>query len=297
MAHSCRICSASSDEHIARIVSLAEKIPVSIETIEDGFASESSEIFSDIYRRFLEEGNPAAILFVCRKEIGDALGARGDLSDAARLRCRRVLEFMKEPKRFACICSDAGALATMVRVTWMAHSGRQLSATQECQTTSFSDTQWRELYQYCGRYSQAAPMGVQQPLILLIYALASLQVGGRDDESYITAQRIIQQIAEEQFVGQYRMRTPFIVCDENGRAYRYTGTVQSTRDRAGFMRVNGLPYHLGNADGVRYYLPNLGRGQRPLEVGDVVSDLELGVGYLGFSLYKEEGCAERRRGK
>jgi hypothetical protein len=289
-----------SDElytHIAKIGSLAEKIPVSIETIEDGSASESSEVFSGIYHRFLEEGNPAAILFVCRKEIGDALGAQGDLSDAARMRCRRVLEFMKEPRRFACICSDAGALATLIRVTWMAHSGHQLSATRECQTTSFSDAQWHELYQYCSRYSRVAPMGTQQPLILLIYALSSLQIGGRDVESYIAAQRILQQIAEEQFVGQYRMRTPFIVCDEDGRAYRYTGTVQTTRDRTGFMRVNGMPYRLGNADGVRYYLPNLGRNHRPLEVGDVVSDLELGVGYLGFSLYKEEGCAERRRNK
>lgn len=284
-------------DHIALIYALADDIPVSIDTIDGNVGAGASAAFLGIYRRFLEEGNPAAILFVCRKEIKDALGAQGSLSDAARHRCERVLEFMKEPSRYNCICSDAGALATLVRVAWMTFSGNQLSATRECQTTSFSGSQWRELYQYCSRYSQVALPGAQQPLIVLIYALSALQIGGRDIESFEVAQRILQQISEDQFGGQYRMRTPFIVCDEDGSACRYSGTVKYTRERTGFVRVNGLPFHLGNSDGVRFFLPNLGRSQHMPEVGDVLSDLELGIGYTGFSLYKEEGCAERRRQK
>ena len=93
------------------------------------------------------------------------------------------------------------------------------------------------------------------------------------------------------------MRTPFIVCDENGRACRYTGTVLYRGEKTGFMKVNGLPHRLGNTEGVRFYLPNLGRNTQMPEEGDVISDLERGIGFIGFSLYKEEGCKERRRNK
>lgn len=284
------------DDHLVTISSFADGIPASIDAIEGrSVDNREATTFLGIYNRFLEEGNPAAILFVCRKEIKDILDSEETLSDSARRRCRRVLDFMREPSRFDCINTDANALSTLIRVAWMTFSGTQLSGTRECQTPTFSQEQWRELLKYCERYSQKAERGGQQPLVVLLYALAVIQSYGRTPASYERAYEILRQIGEDRFIGQYRLRTPFMVCDEDGEPSRYTGTVRYVKERYGFMDVNGLPSRFGNIDGVRFYFANLGRSGKVPERGDLYSDLEVGIGYTGFSLYKEDGRRDRRR--
>ena len=53
------------------------------------------------------------------------------------------------------------------------------------------------------------------------------------------------------------------------------------------MRINGLPKHLA----IKYDARNLGyftNATIPAK-DDVLGGLELGIGYTGFALYKEEG--------
>lgn len=283
-------------EHLAAIKSFADGTPVSIAAIEEAQDStdQANSAFLEIYNRFLEQGNPAAIIFVCQKEIKDIASSTEDLSMAAILRCRTVLEFMTEPARLKCISREPNALATLIRVAWMALNGKRLSLSKECQETRMSQEDWHKIYQYCDKYAKTTPRNGQQPLLILLYALSALQISERSSSGFEKAHTIIQQIKEEQFTGPYRTRTPFIVCDESGTPIRYTGTVKYTEDRKGFARVNGIPAFLGSREGVHFSLNNFGRNSRMPEVGEVLSDLEIGMNYMGFTLFKEQGREERR---
>lgn len=285
------------DDHLVKISSFADGIPASIDLIERRMNLDSVEAtaFTEIYDRFLEEGNPAAILFVCRKEIKDVLDSQENFNELARRRCQRVLDFMREPNRLNCISSDANALGTLIRVAWMTFGGKQLSATRECQTPAFSQDQWRELGGYCERYAQKVVRGGQQPLFLLVYALTVIQIGGKTPDSYERAYGILRRISEDRFGSQYRLRTPFMVCDEDGETTRYTGKVRYVRDRYGFMDVNGMPTRFGNNEGIRFYFSSLGRSIKMPEQGDVFADLEIGVSYTEFRIFKKEGRLERGR--
>lgn len=287
------------DEHVSKIASFADGIPASIDLIEnDGqtLDNRDASVFVSIYNKFLQQGNPAAIMLICRKEINQ-LNDQEELSEAAAHRCRKVLDFMTERERFKCIGSDSNALAFLVRTAWMAFSKSRLSETKECRLTSLSQLQWRELHRYCRAYSQVVEVqpNLLQPLIILIYALSTLQIGGRDSASYGSAYTILQQIKEEQFYGQYRMKTPFIICNESGEPVRFTGTVRYTKGRSGYMNVNGLPFRLGNTEGVYFNQSSLGRNSTMPEVGEVLPGLVLGINYRGFTLYNEQGCKERGR--
>lgn len=286
-------------DHILEISGYADTIPVTIDTIEQQSELEDSgaSTFMEIYQKFLEEGIPAAILFVCRKEIQDALESAERLGEAARLRCRKVLSFMKEPTRLRCIYTDSNAIDMLIRVAWMAYSGTQLTITTQCQTPGLAMEHWRELHKYCERYAHAVTEGGQRPIVMLLYALCVIQVGNKTRDSYERAYHIIRTINEERFGKQYRMRTPFMVTDEHGKPDLYTGTVRHTKDRYGYMDVVGLPSSLGNTDGIHFSYANLGRNVDMPAEGRVFGELEVGIGYMGFTLYREEGRKVRRRSK
>lgn len=283
--------------HISKIGAFADQVPATIDTIENrGNTTDirDASMFIDIYDKLLEQNNPAAILFICQKEINQ-FGSAEVISDAEAARCQRVLDFMKEPSRYKCISSDSNALAFLIRTTWLAFNKTRLSEAKEYQTTALTKFQWHELYRYCKAYSDLTPSSSQQPLLILVYALSALQVGGFDIKSYTTAYSIIQQIEEDQFSSQYRMRTPFIVCDEDGEPLRYVGTVTRVRGHVGYMNVDGMPRRYGNTDGVRFRQYNFSKNSPMPEIGEVMDGLELGIGYTGFSLFKEQGLKELGR--
>ena len=291
---------ARSDElsdHISKITDFASDVPATIDTVLDGnqqFDTRDASLFLEIYRRFLEEGNPAAILFVARKEIAQ-IGAHDTLSEAELKRCRKVLDFMTEQRRYSCICSDPNAVAFLVRVAWMTYSGTWLNETYECQTVGLSPEQWRDLHRYCKAYSQVVQPSMQQPLIMLVHALSTLQVEGREPIGYTDAYSIIKPIREEQFNSPYRLKSPFIVCDEHGEPIRYTGQVRYFNGRNGYMDVYGLPSTFGNTTGVYFHHLNLGRNKEMPQEGEIYPDLELGIGYMGFQLYSTQVRKERER--
>lgn len=294
-----------SDElgnHLGNIRSFADKVPVTIDTIvalENGDITDDAgtSAFIDLYQRYLQEGVPTAILLLAHKEVGGVSRDSRELSAHDRRRCEKAMNFMADSTRYACVCKDANALASLVQIAWMAVTGTRLSSTRECQTTSLARDEWEMLYRYCRDYDQVVTTKTCQPIIVLVHALSALQVGNRNHYSYSAAYEILQKVHEEQFGSQYRMRTPFIICEDNGMPVRYSGTVISTKERVGYVRVNGFPRYLGGGVGVRFFLPNLGRHKRMPEVGDVLSNLEMGIGYTGFSLYTERGRDERRRSR
>ena len=182
----------------------------------------------------------------------------------------------------------------LIRIAWAIFDGSKLSNFPECQVTSITPPQWRKLRQYCSIYDDIAQENNKQPIILLVYALSELQTYDLRQEGFSAAKEIIDHIHEDLFY-QPRMWTPFMVCGENGEPIKYTGTVVSVKDNNGFIRVNGLPFKLGRDVGVRFRRSNLGKIVSP-EVNDVMNDLEIGISYTGFSVYKEAGRRARNAG-
>ena len=238
----------------------------------------------------LEANNAAAITFICQKELRIPKGT-GKLDTDQLLRCRTVYDFMKEPDNFECICSNAYALAMMIRVVWMLYNETTLTSSPECQLTRLNHKQWVELNKLCSMYNELAGDS-KQPLIILLFALSTLQINGLSEGGFQAALDILETIDESMFY-QRRMWTPFMLCDENGTPYVFTGTVLSTRDNNGFIRVNGVPRRMRNDVGVRFRLHNLGSGKKMPEPNQVLGGLELGMGFTSFSVYTAAGRRDR----
>jgi len=251
---------------------------------------EAEKICFDLYDEMLEANNAAAITFICQKELQLPKGTRK--LDAAFLeRCRKVYSFMKEDDNFECICANAYALAMMIRVTWMTYNGTLLTSTPECQLTRLKTREWAEIYRLCRQYDELAGEN-KQPLIILLYALSALQVSGLSEFGYQEAVDIVGTMNEDMFY-QRRMWTPFMICQEDGTPYKFSGTVLSVKDNNGFIRVNGVPQRLKKDNGIRFRQYNLGRNRKMPEPREVLSALELGIGFTGFSVYTESGRKDR----
>ena len=107
---------------------------------------------------------------------------------------------------------------------------------------------------------------------------------------YQEANRLLESLGEDNFYSVSRMRVPYLLCDESGTPWLFSGKViQADEQRhAGFVKVDGVPQNLGRKNGVRFFQNNLGRRSMPHQ-NDVLGDLEMGIGYMGFSLYTESG--------
>lgn len=244
--------------------------------------------------------NPSAILLVCQKELRIPQNGQ-ELNQDQLARCRRIHDFMMEEDNYACISSSAYALSTLIRVCWMLYNRTVLSPVLECQLTRLKPAEWKELNQLCSSYDRCTSssgannygtQAVKQPIIMLLYALSTLHCNGLTDHGYRDALSILKQIDEDLFY-QPRMRTPFMICDEKGMPVNYTGTVRSIEKNGGFINIHGLQT-LNNRGGVRFRQRNLGRRESAHAPGDVFGkELELGIGYISFSVYKAAGRKEK----
>lgn len=244
----------------------------------------------ELYDEMLEDNNAAAITFVCQKELQLPKGTRA-LNEDQLERSKKVFNFLMEEDNYECVSTNTYALSMLIRVTWMVFNKTTLTHSPECQLTKLKRTEWQKLYQLCQQYDIIVGER-KDPLIILLFALSILQVNGLRKDSFIEAVDLLGTLDESLFY-QRRMWTPFMLCDENGYPYKYSGTVISTKPPLGFMQVNGVPRNLNKDVGIRFRQYNLGRRRRMPEERDVLSQLELGIGYTGFSVYTEEGRKEK----
>ena len=282
--------------HIVEISDYSASFKITLDSIQrhlDGNSpqNEDEEAFFSLYDDMLNANNPAAITFVCQKELS-ILDYDCPLNAEQIARCDKVRRFIVENERnLDCVSRDAYAVALLMRVCWMLYNGTVLNPSLERQTTRLNLEHWEELRRYgewYDRLTQNADV-MKQPVIMALYALATFQANGtRNPQSYSNAKNILNSIREEDFGFMSRMRTLFTVCKENGEPYLYTGTVLSIDEKNnGWMSVDGLiPY---SKEGVRFRKYYLGRSARNVKVNAVLGDLELGVGYTSFSVYKESG--------
>ncbi len=282
--------------NIAAIQAISNDFQITISEIKS--RTEGQNTYYELYDRLLEANNPAAITFICLKELdraGIVFRSTESLTDRQVQTCRNVLDFMREPDEFECICNDSYALALAIRVSWMCYNQTALLSNGECQLTYLKREEWFNIRDLCHKYFDRTDPAVRQPILVLLYALSELQVTG----NFQSAVCILDTLEERQFFNAERMRTPFLICNEVGEAKKpdgtkYDGTVISTKDYNGYIRVNGVPERLGNKIGIRFRRNNLGRNVRMPVKNDYLTDLELGIGYMGLSAYRAEGSRERR---
>ncbi len=280
-------------KHVSKIAQYSSGHMIMIQDIVNGT---DEEPFVRLFHDMITKNNPSAINFVCQQELEQAgLNGRlnflknGDLDEVQQLSdsqlqvCERVREFMCRDEYGACIEKDGHALYLLLRTTWMCYNKRPLTDSRECQLTYMEDRHWEEIRRICELYSACTGEN-KRPLVILLNALAVVQLNG----DYITASQLIESLNEDAFFSTARMRVPYMICDEQGNPEEYSGTVLSTKGYSGFIKVEGMPFHLGGKTGVRFSMKNLGMRSMPKEK-EILNHLELGIGYTGFSVYKAEG--------
>ena len=283
------------NEHMLKIKGFSEECSITLQKIRDyragksGWTDQEKALF-DLYDEMLLDNSASGIMFVCQKELAN-IATNRDLDPDDLKRCREVHNFMTEQENFDCISTNSYALATLIRVTWMLYNKKPLASMVECQLTRLTMDQWKEVYKYCDIYTRAAGDNVQ-PILVLISALSLLQISGLSLEGYHKAMEKLHLLREDRF-NQPRMRTPFMICDENGEPCKFYGTVEYLDERfGGSIVLDNVPEYLDNKRGVRFHRANLGGGAS-LILHQPMSGLELGIGYTSFAVYTAEGRKQK----
>lgn len=284
--------------HLSQIRSDAAKLPISMDSILNRHehartTNPATEAFFALYDSMIEANNPAAITFICQKELKIPKDRKKLDDDTLRV-CKKVLDFLTLEENYICVSSNAYAMAMLIRYSWMYFNKYILDGTSECQLTNINSEQWGTIYKYCTQYEAITAPNDRQPIIMLAYALAALHINGVSETGFSEAQKIINSIQEDSFF-QPRMRTPYMICTNDGRPIKYGGTVIYTDNQKnnGQIRVHGIPQRLQNTPGVRFNRLTFGRKSKMPDMNRTFSDLEIAIGYTGFVVYNEVGRKER----
>lgn len=279
--------------HLGKIAEYSCNHKITIDEIED---SSVNNPFQKIFDDMLNQNNPSAICFVCQQELNRVLldgksiaekqmeGVVYKLNQKQLDVCKKIIDFMLKEEYSPCVYANHYALYLLLRVEWMFYNGHPLFAGNEKQLTYLQTDEWKEINRICELY-ELCPGASKRPIVTLIYALSEIQIG-RDNKAYKKAVSIISKLSEEMFYSTPRMRVPYLICFEPGIPKLYTGTVLSTKNYTGFIRYDGVPERLGANVGIRFHMRNLGLKKMPLP-NRILKDLELGLGYTGFSAYSK----------
>lgn len=283
----------NSDElgrHIARIAEYSGEQNVSIEDVLHG---DPEQPFAKLFRDMLAKNNASAICFVCQRELDEAglggtslSGESFHISEYQKYVCKRIMEFMRREEYKDCVENDQHALYFLLRVSWMHYNGTLLEDGKEAKVTRLKKEAWRHVYNICESYSVCAKNKEgrgSRPIVELLRALAHIHLF----DDYVVAARIMMDLEQFSIFLYRRMRVPYLICDEYGKPKNYTGkvTVLDTDNQFnGYIQFDGVPIRRG----IRFTKKNLGMRVRPRE-NEILTQLELGLGYAGFSAYKKEG--------
>lgn len=282
--------------YISKIRNYSSKVKVSIQTLD---SKQVDDAFLSLFDDMLMRGNASVITFVCQQELdqakltnfksydlttGESINYK--LRDSQIRKCKEIVEFMQREEYVSCIENDANALYLQLKVTWMAYNEYPImDGSVECRPTYLSKDQWIEINRICGLYNQCAGT-TRKPIIILLQALSIIQISG----DFIEANRLLESLREDMFLSLPRMRVPYLLCNEDGSPWPFSGKVIGTEENRhrGFIKVDNIPQNIGTKTGIRFYQKNLGLKSMPHQ-NDILYDLEMGIGYMGFSMYTSEG--------
>lgn len=283
--------------YLAEIRDYNSDTQVSIRSLDDGTCSEE---FIDLFSTLLTNNNASAITFIAQKEL-QAVGLNGlrkgngqkdeqkveELTEEQLKKCKEVYSFLTRSEYEECVNSEPHALYLLLRVAWMCYNKRVLiESGRECGLTYMDYAEWKEILHICERYNEICRN--KRPIVVLLNALAKIQCS----EDYREAMQLLESLKEESFFTVARMRVPYMICNPDGTTKNYSGRVCDDREKNQvYINVNGVSEYLSR-EGIRAYLVNIGERSKP-EITDYFGNLEMGIGYTGFSLYTAEGRAAK----
>ena len=192
----------------------------------------------------------------------------------------KVYQFLCREDIESVIRNNCYANEYHLRITWEHFTGRKFVFTEECECIGLTEQDWGKLYNICNDYfknTEKMQSFVRKPAIILLYAMSMLQTGKK---GYLDTIKFIKKYIREDMFSSYhaRMRTPIMVCDENGIPRKYNGIVMDDKD--GNVKIGDIY--------CRCNCHNIGAKTLPA-VNTLMKNLELGLGYTGFSVYNENG--------
>ena len=239
----------------------------------------------------LSRNNASGICFVCQQEL-DSIGLSGSaiaeyenktgkefvLNENQLDVCKSIVDFINNTEYSACVEKSIQALYLLLRVEWMLYNGRPLSIGREWQKTYLKESDWLKVYATCEKYENISGNSVR-PIVTLIFALAKIHI----NRDYLGAAKTMYKVSD---MPNQRMRVPYLICFEPGIAQKYNGTVASTHNYSGFLKVDGLPRFAEQNQGVKFYMKNLGLRRMP-QKNQILKNFELGLSFASqFSAHK-----------
>ena len=264
-------CTGTGSEfwsHIENFNNLSST-PLTIDDVKNGNLGSYQKYYDDIKTK------AGVIMYACRNTYD----------------IKKVFDFLNENDINTAMKKNYYANEFMLRVTWEYFTGKKFVFTDECQCVGLKNEQWKVLYDICSDYIENTRSGqnqtfIRKPTILLVYALAMLQTGKGNHLE--TIKFIKTNITEEIFFNNnVRMRTPFIFCNSDGVPLKYNGTVigQDYKKNTGNVKIGNFI--------CRCNCHNINAKDVPVP-GTRMNNLELGLGYTGFSIYTEEGRVRKQ---
>lgn len=286
-------------ENIVKIEGMASEYPVDIDTIEN---QKDDNSFVKVFNECLSKNKACAIVFVCQQELNkyrllslneNDENGNSELSDEQVEICKKIYKFISKEEYKSCVEQDAFAMYLKLRVAWLLFNKRPLNlGDKEAQLTYIGNEQWKIIYNICETYINYCKAESKKPIVYLIYALSIVQITG----DYLAAYKAIagmDKTGNASFASQARMRVPYIICENPGEPKKYFGTIYNADNRvSGFLNIKGIPMQMGKKKGVRVFANNIGERYLP-DKNKPIPNLEIGIGYTGFSAYTETGRKNR----
>lgn len=162
-----------------------------------------------------------------------------------------------------------------------------LSAYTDRKLTKLTHDNWKDILNLCRIYDSkyhTSTYKFRSKIIVLLYAIAEIQV----NNDLMKAVTILRTLEKSSFTSDTRIYTPYMLCDENGITRKFSGDISYINPRK--QHIGRIKLHATNlTDGIHFNANNICISAKELELGNRVSGLEIGVGFMGLSLYTEKG--------
>lgn len=241
------------------------------------------EATQNVYQQLIKANNSAGINFVVHQELKQAginLFKCDCLTQEQIDVCNRALKFIEDQGKNSFILEEFYIRFTMFRLKWAAWNKVPLNSQTERQETYFSKNQWNELYLDCYRLREIADENKisLSPLFILAYTLSEFQAKGTYSRETSDLLRSLR------FMRGKRMFSPYLVTDEFGKVYHYTGTIKEPPKENSFTGKISIRIPGGQltANFNRRYIDFKGK---MLAENTTLPNLALGISYAGFRAY------------
>ncbi len=256
-----------------------------------------------VFRKYYEKNKLSVILYACRNEMKNPGGID------------RVFNLLNREDLLQIFKRDHYANEFRFRVAWEHFTGSKFNLFDECQCIALTNDQWEFIRNICSDYYECTAkyydgsrpkkesIVSRNPSILLAYALSDFYCRANDPNVYQDTGRFIEKnIRDEMFYNTYvRMRTPFMICGSlkesgdpvNGTPKIYSGVVSSDPADNKDSDTGKVVIDRINLE-CRCHSRNIGGASLPKR-GTVLKDIELGLGYMGFSVYNKKGRENQKK--